>query len=183
MKLLIFLVLIIGLYARCRTFPTFNITVPELLGPWYQIAASPWSRRTFERNCVCSYVKYSAGNNEVNLDQSCRDSKPDGRLYRFFGKARVKDQNDPGKLEVEFQGQPGKASLWVVDTDYKDYYITWSCQTILGITFENMWIAARNQTMDMSRFRELAEKAKRITGWDTTQLILTRQTGCTYPSK
>lgn len=124
------LVLTVAVFARCPTFPTQNITIPRMLGDWYQIAATPWSRRTFERNCVCNIAKYAPGEGVVKLDQSCRDTKPDGRLSRYFGTARPINPNDPGKLEVKFDGQPGTGTLWVVDTDYDNYYVSYSCQTV-----------------------------------------------------
>lgn len=89
---------------------------------------------------------------------------------------------DPGKLEVEFQGQPGKAVLWVVDTDYQEYYVSWSCSVVLGVKIDNMWLASRKPTMSIETFRVIAEKMKKITGFDTRQFILTNHTGCTYPN-
>jgi apolipoprotein D and lipocalin family protein len=108
-KVIIVSLMIISVFSQiCPNFKTFNVSVPKLLGDWYQIASSPWSRRTFEYNCVCSFVRYGAGNNSIKLDQSCRDTYPNGRLSRYFGEAKPISTNEPGKIKVKFEGIPGE---------------------------------------------------------------------------
>jgi lipocalin len=98
------------------------------------------------------------------------------------GNATPLNSTDPGKLEVKFDGIPGSSELWVVDTDYENYYVSYSCQTILGIKFDNLWIAARKNTMSGETFRVIPEKARVITGFDTSSLIITNHVGCSYPT-
>jgi lipocalin len=132
---------------------------------------------------VCVPLQTKAGDGVINLDQSCRGSRADGQLYRYYGTARVINPNDPGKLEVTFQGQPGKSILHVVDTDYDNYYVSYSCDVVLGIAIENMWLAARKNTMSPETFRGIADRAKKITGFDNSGFFLNNHTGCSYPTK
>jgi lipocalin len=167
---------------QCPNFPTFNTNLTRLLGDWYQISSSTWSRRTVERNCVCNLVRYGPGDNEVKLDQSCRDTTPSGQLYRYFGEAKLINRNETGKIRVRFDGIPGTADLWIVDTDYNNYYTSYSCSSFLGFKVENLWIASRKNVMDEELFRRVAENAKRITGFSLSDIIKTNHTGCSYPT-
>jgi lipocalin len=45
--------------AACPDAKTVNLDVAKYFGSWYEIGVSPWPRRTFQRNCVCTLAKYS----------------------------------------------------------------------------------------------------------------------------
>ena len=71
----------------------------------------------------------------------------------------------PGRLSVIFGGEFG-ANYRVVDTDYEDYAVVYSCTTILGNSltiFKYAWVLVREQVEEGSaKFDEIMAKVNPI---------------------
>lgn len=61
---LVFFAVLCFVEAKCpavQVFQGFNASL--YLGQWYEIAASPLIRETFERNCYCTNARYGLNAN------------------------------------------------------------------------------------------------------------------------
>merc|ERR1711973_382996 len=72
-------------------------------------------------------------------------TKKDGSFDEIFGTAYVPDPNHPGELKVKFPGVPVDGDYWILETDYENYSIVYSCvDYLIGlIHFEFAWILTR----------------------------------------
>ena len=67
---------------------------------------------------------------------------------------------------------------WVLDTDYDNYTLIYSCESILGVAhIEFAWILARNMTVDQSLTDRLMAELKGY-GVDVTKFHKSDQEGC-----
>ena len=54
-------------------------------------------------------------------------TKADGSFDEIFGTATVPDPEHPGELLVDFPTSPVDGEYWVLETDYENYTIVYSC--------------------------------------------------------
>lgn len=170
--------------ASCQgTCPDDSICVEDFdlsqfLGVWYEVATSPTSKLTFERNCTCTYATYSLNDDgSIQVVNRCNYGDAYGQLEVINGTAMA-NPDLPSEIEVSFGGPYGP--YWVVINDDYEVICVWSCTELDGFVFSYMWILARTPSIDSSLYEEITAKAAEITGWDTSRLILTDQNNCDY---
>lgn len=100
--------------AKCpavKVFQSFNASL--YLGQWYEIAASPLIRETFERNCFCTNARYGLNSNAtVSVRNSCNKGGPQGKPSIIEGWAAAGTGSDAAKLRVHLDGHGG--NYWVM---------------------------------------------------------------------
>ena len=131
--------------------PTFPSTLTPHRVPlqkWYQIATSKEFSEIFERNIICDTAEYSLNTDKtiaVNNTGIYKSGTPKaGQADVALGKAKVAA---PGKLEVTFFGGV-YAPYWITqlyENDDGDYTtaVVYSCQMVLGILNQNVWVLSR----------------------------------------
>ncbi|XP_023334392.1 apolipoprotein D [Eurytemora carolleeae] len=137
-----------GIRAQCPPKPptVSTLDAAAYLGKWYEQKRIPAS---FQLNTRCVRAEYGL-NDEGVITVHNTATKQDGSFDEIFGTATVPDPNHPGELKVHFPESPVDGDYWILDTDYENYSIVYSCvDYIFGlIHFEFAWILARDTNMD-----------------------------------
>jgi apolipoprotein D and lipocalin family protein len=86
-------------------------------------------------------------------------------------------------LVVQFSVLAGlfktSGNYWVVDTDYENYSLVYSCKSYLGIMkSEAVWFLSRKRTLDDGRVGGLVEKLSSFSKLLIPKLIVQNQTDC-----
>eukprot|EP01112_Ceratiomyxa_fruticulosa_P007623 TRINITY_DN1982_c0_g2_i2.p1 TRINITY_DN1982_c0_g2~~TRINITY_DN1982_c0_g2_i2.p1 ORF type:complete len:191 (+),score=29.98 TRINITY_DN1982_c0_g2_i2:398-970(+) len=165
--------------SKCPSVDTVDLQLPKYLGGWYEIAVSPLPRDTFEKDCTCTHANYSLQDDgKIEVNNTCNLGSPQGTFDVAIGSAYVPDPSQPGKLKVQFSSNPfAQGDYWVIDIDQNyTVSIVWSCGPVLSLEF--LWILSRTPTIPDTLYKEVAQKAQNLTGFDVSKLWKTQQIGC-----
>ncbi|CAL1294119.1 unnamed protein product [Larinioides sclopetarius] len=122
-----------------------NLDVKQYTGQWYEIEKNPVP---FEAGLKCNVANYGDEGDYVSVVNK-GISKRTGKESSIQGKATIPDKDVPAKLKVKFNGMPFSADYWVLDTDYKQYSVVFSCFSVLNLfNAEYVWILSRTPTLD-----------------------------------
>jgi len=160
-------------FGGCPTVPaqkTFDLN--RYLGYWYEIFVFPTH---FEKG-KCTRAKYSLKDNgHVLVDNRGLDQ---GTEVSAFGDLYCPDTTAPAELKVRFAAGTPYGKYNVIDTDYDNYTLIYSCESILGVAhIEFAWILARNRTLDQVTTDRLMAELKGH-GVDVTKFHTSDQTNC-----
>jgi lipocalin len=87
-----------------------------------------------------------------------------------------------GQLEVDFPSTPGPVfPYWVLETDYVNYAVVWSCVEMDDTNSQLAWIMSRTPTLSAELLTTAYEVFER-NGISTEYLEVTDQSDCTYPA-
>merc|ERR1711860_138931 len=157
-----------------KTTTQAKLDVQQYMGDWYEIYKF-WS--FFEVGQKCMKANYKLmDNGHVRVDNSgIRNGKP----VQALGDLYMPDSNSPSNLKVRFSDSAPYGDYWVLDTDYKNYTLIYSCGSFLGPLghVELAWILGRERTLDQSIVDKLFAETKAF-GIDTNHFSKTDQTGC-----
>ncbi len=144
--------------------PTKPVELSRYLGRWYEIARY---EQGFQKDCDGVTADYSLrSDGRLSVLNTCR--KPDGRVKRANGVAKIVDPATNAKLKVSFFG-PFYGDYWILDhaTDY-----SWS---IVGDgSGRYLWLLSRTPVPAADDVDALIARAAAL-GYDTTMLRRTRQ--------
>ncbi|XP_043465732.1 apolipoprotein D-like [Leptopilina heterotoma] len=130
----------IGNCPKVKVIQDFNAS--KYMGLWY--AATKYFA-IFEFGGKCTTANYSLNSNGsvnvINRQINILTERPS----TIEGIARVKSNQTEGKLEVVFPSLPGKfsAPYWILDTDYDNYAVVFSCTDLGLFHFKIVWILTR----------------------------------------
>ncbi|KAL3859359.1 hypothetical protein ACJMK2_009584 [Sinanodonta woodiana] len=152
-----------------------NFDLNKYVGVWHEIFKFYTS---FESNQKCIQANYTLepnGHVRVwNTALNTQDDKP----VSAIGDGYAPDPNDTARLEVRFSEFAPYANYWIIDTDYENYTLVYSCKDFLGVEkFEFAWILSRTHnlaTKDKDRLFEVLEKS----GIKSSNFMMTDQTNC-----
>ncbi|NXI61149.1 APOD protein, partial [Anseranas semipalmata] len=149
----------------------FNIT--RYLGTWYEIEKLPAS---FERG-KCIQATYSVkGNGKYRVVN--KELLANGRVNQIEGEITYTNASEPAKLSVRFSWLMPAAPYWVLDTDYENYSLVYSCTSVLGLFHvEYAWILSRSRQLDSGTVEEL-KNVLESNGIDTAKMTVTDQSNC-----
>jgi len=143
-----------GIRAQCPPKPptVSTLDLQAYLGNWYEQKRIPAS---FQLNTRCVRATYGLNDEGVVTVHNVA-TKEDGSLDEVFGTAYVPDPAFPGELLVDFPQSPVDGAYWILDTDYENYSIVYSCvDYIFGLVhFEFAWILGREKNMDPALIQE-----------------------------
>ncbi len=172
MKFLVLsLVLIASLQVRAELQTVPSVDLSQYAGRWYQIARNPLP---FEGNCFCSQQTLTAlEDGRVGVFNSCNKDSVTGKLDTISGFATNLDPASNAKFEVDF-GLPFKGQYWIIglESSYKYAVVSEPSKRAL-------YILSKTPVLEQDLIdAALAEAALQV---DTSKLVFTTQTGCTYP--
>jgi len=164
-------------FGRCPDLPVVsNFDVSRYLGKWYEIEKY---FAVFELGGTCISAKYTDnGNGTVGVYNS--QTQAISRKRRTIqGTARVVDGDGKAKLGVRFPSVPfaGEAPYWVLDTDYDNYSVVWSCNDLTFFNFQIVWFLSRSRFPNEDTKRRVYHTMESL-GLRTSLLIKTEQTKC-----
>lgn len=142
--------------------PTVDaVDLERYAGQWYEIARLP---NSFEAGLKCVTATYTVlENGKVGVTNRGINEET-GELETAEGKARVKDENEPGQLRVVFFW-PFGGDYFIIDLDDEYRY------ALVGApNREYLWVLARDKQLDKAVLARLLEKAKSL-GFPTERLI------------
>jgi apolipoprotein D and lipocalin family protein len=178
--LLIILVIHSNATNTCSNLKTENLQIPKYTGRWFEIGVGGF-QRNFQRNFVCTRAEYSV-KNEINrtvkVVNSCNIGVPQGNFTQIVGEAVQRNITEPGKLMVTF-GSGFYSPYWVMETDYSNFALIYSCSVVNGRKLESAWILSRKPEMDEGVAKELEKKLREKTGFKD-EIPRTLQKGCSY---
>uniref|UniRef100_A0A4Y0BP82 Apolipoprotein D n=1 Tax=Anopheles funestus TaxID=62324 RepID=A0A4Y0BP82_ANOFN len=162
----------------CRTDVSAvqDFQVDKYLGLWYDLEHYEAS---FEQNTDCvtaEYSRYEDGSIRV-FNSAVRLT--DGLLYAVDGLALLSYPDAEvleAKLNVSFYGAPNdESNYWVLDTDYENYSIVWSCEPLgEDRSLEYYWLLSRTPSLpEDETLRERIEMLKEVNGIVDDELIVT----------
>ncbi|XP_003436167.2 uncharacterized protein LOC11175951 [Anopheles gambiae] len=162
----------------CRTDVAVvqDFQVDQYLGLWYDLEHYEAS---FEQNTDCvtaEYSRYADGSIRV-FNSAVRLT--DGLLYAVDGLALLSYPEAEvleAKLNVSFYGAPNdESNYWILDTDYENYSIVWSCEPIgEERSLEYYWLLSRTPALpEDEELREKIEILKEQNGIIDDELIIT----------
>ncbi|CAL1294121.1 unnamed protein product [Larinioides sclopetarius] len=124
-----------------------NFNAKEYAGVWYEIERNPTS---FELGSKCTSAVYGDEGDFLSVTNRAVDIKT-GKARSIHGKATIPNKNVPAKLKVKFDKVPRVGDYWVLDTDYKQYSVVFSCVSLEdGLKIEYLWILSRTPTLDQN---------------------------------
>ncbi|XP_049874549.1 apolipoprotein D-like [Pectinophora gossypiella] len=119
------------------------------LGKWYE--AEKYFA-LFELGGRCVTADYSEKENGVIGVVNKQLSSYTGIQSEIQGEANQVSRSDEGKLSVRFPSLPVNfaAPYWVVDTDYDNFAVVWSCYDFGIFHTRNAWILTRERNPQLS---------------------------------
>jgi apolipoprotein D and lipocalin family protein len=143
-----------------------NVDLKRYQGLWYEIARLP---NFFERKLKCATATYTlrADGKITVLNSGNYITEPE-KKSSVDGTAWVPDNNNPGKLKVQFFW-PFSADYWIMylDQDYK--YVL-----VGDPDHKYLWILAREKKMEDSTYQMLLQYATE-NGYDVKPIIKVAQ--------
>ncbi|XP_033226090.1 apolipoprotein D-like [Belonocnema kinseyi] len=154
-----------------------NFDVSKYLGVWYEVQKY-FAVFEFGGKCItANYTQKSDGSvNVLNRQINVLTGKPS----TIEGSAKLAGSTNEGKLSVVFPSVPGQipAPYWILDTDYENYAVVFSCTDVTLFHAKIIWILTRKQ--DPSK--EVLEKAYSVLDKNQlsrSPLMKTIQKNCT----
>ncbi|XP_060066467.1 apolipoprotein D-like [Ylistrum balloti] len=153
-----------------------NFDLQKYLGDWYEILRFYVG---FEDNSKCTVANYQLKDDgHIRVDNKCISLDGDGKLIEAIGDGYVPDKTEPAKLQVKFGKDIPYGNYWILDTDYKNYTLIYSCKDVLDLTHvEFCWILSRERTLAAQTKEMLYQKLSAF-GIKTENFLKTQQTDC-----
>merc|ERR1712048_434764 len=93
------------------------------------------------------------------------------------GEARVADPSDPARLKVRFSPYAPEGSYNVLETDYLNYAVVYSCEQAMFGSTEYCWILTRDKSIEPADIVGIKNRIK-AQGIDTNNFEKTDHKGC-----
>ncbi|KAL3881462.1 hypothetical protein ACJMK2_027902 [Sinanodonta woodiana] len=176
------LVLVTGSLAQVFSFgkcPSIqlkqNFQLGSYLGKWYEKRRFFAIFETFGSCVSANYSLKDDGHVKVVNQEYIKFLKKDNVA---IGDAYVPDANEPAKLKVKFGSGP-LGDYWVLDTDYDNYSIVYSCNSYGGIfKIEFSWILTRERNgLSDAKIQKLLQSMS-SSGINVERFSVTDQSNC-----
>ncbi|OQV19625.1 putative Apolipoprotein D [Hypsibius exemplaris] len=134
-----------------------QLNLEQYLGHWHDIQRFP---NDFQHDTICDTANYEQLNT-THVEVVNTATANNGSIISIKGVAYVPDPAAPAKFLVLFPRSSIPIPYWVLDTDYTNYAVVYSCINPQGnatIAQEFAWVLSR-QPMLQEQFMEAARGA------------------------
>nr|CAH0103065.1 unnamed protein product [Daphnia galeata] len=179
--------MLIGL-VNCQTLnigrcPTVEVKkdfdLMKYAGTWYENTKNRRYWFIMDSGLKCASETYTVeGNDTVILQYKGQRIIP--IASRFVSVKGVGKLQSPGKFSFTFEDStfsPQDVPYWVLDTDYTNYAVVWSCSVRARVNAQITWILTREIKPDPSVLRTAMDVLSR-NGLGRTSMIPTSHTSC-----
>jgi len=178
--------LVIGRGECPVTDTQLNFDLSRYLGTWYEYSRFD---NPFELGVKCGTAQYDVIDPQTVrvVNGGIREFKILGRVINrqrtsVNGTATVVDQTRPAELNVKFsQFDPStSANYYVVDTDYNNYAVVFSCSQLpllANLNIQYLWILTRQPASPPANLSAILDNLT-TSGVDVSKLKLQSQTDC-----
>lgn len=137
----------------------FNTTA--YLGVWYEIQRY---EADFQVSLDCTTAEYTQADPSVArltvVNSGILFNGTSGTAFEVRGVAVPsfpEDSSNPGKFSVAFFGaEPDRSNYWVLDTDYTNYSVVWSCEQISAQSYnEFAWVLSRSKEVTSESYAKI----------------------------
>ncbi len=137
-----------------------KVDLNKYMGSWNEIAHYP---NSFQEDCDRSTAQYDMRQDgSIDVMNTCIDAR--GAERTIHGVATVQDNNQPGKLKVNF-GQSLVGDYWIIDLD-RDYQYS----VVSGPGKESLFILARQFPMPSAVLQDILGRLDQE-GFDRSKLV------------
>lgn len=144
-----------------------NVDLVKYSGTWYEVARLP---NSFEKGLVGVTATYTLRKDgKINVLNKGRKNTLDGIEKKAKAKAKIPDENEPGKLKVYFFPFIG-GDYWIIDLDEENYQYA----MVGSPSKKYLWILSRNKILKKEIYDTLLKKAENY-GYDISKLYMTPQ--------
>ncbi|XP_072946605.1 apolipoprotein D-like isoform X2 [Epargyreus clarus] len=163
-----------GVCPDVAAMPDFNPS--RYLGKWFE--AEKYFT-IFELGGRCITAEYVEKDNGIIGVINKQLSSLTGIKSEIEGEAMQVSRSDEGKLSVRFPSLPVNiaAPYWIVDTDYDNYAVVWSCYDFGIFHTRNAWILTRERHPPLSTI-EKAYTALEKNNINKVYFMRTDQSNC-----
>ncbi|OQV11848.1 putative Apolipoprotein D [Hypsibius exemplaris] len=163
---------------KCPTGQTFkaNFEAEKYVGNWFEIQSYP---SVFQAQLKCTQAVYTAQSFGIIGVRNSGTSLVDNTVVEITGVAYIPDPvAEPAKLVVIFPPMNTKGGYWVMDTDYTNYSVVYSCTNISeNLKIEFAWVLSRTTTLSDATNQTVQEVLQR-NSIDPSRFRKTSQEGC-----
>ncbi|XP_026282213.1 apolipoprotein D-like [Frankliniella occidentalis] len=132
----------LGTCPDVKVMPSFDVT--KYLGKWFE-AERYFAIFEFAGKCVTG--NYTVDNDGRISILNRQTSSLTGIQSTIEGEVKLISRSEDAKLTVRFPSLPLTLDVpyWVLDTDYDNYAVVWSCSNFGIFSTRNAWILTRQR--------------------------------------
>jgi len=163
-------------FDTCPSPPVMNnFDISKYLGTWYEIERNYNPAESSKHRCGTTHISQLDSNDYNVMFNTTWKYRDTTRRQVIKGKYNANDE--PAKLKIKPIPLFPKQNYWVLDTDYDNYAIVWSCAEFYFSHYELVWIFGRNKNMRPETRMRAYNKLQQY-GFKLEDLIVVEHSHC-----
>jgi len=133
-------------FNTCPSPPVMkDFELTKYLGTWYEIERNYNPAETSKHTCATVVVSQIASKDYNVMFNATWKYRGNDRRLIVNGKYNANDE--PAKLKIKPIPYFPRQNYWVMETDYENYAIVWSCAEFFLNHYQLVWIFSRERIM------------------------------------